>query len=413
MPGLPMRIPDLLLPADNVDLYRWSVIACDQFTSVPSYWKKAESLVGKAPSTLRVILPEYTLPLSSESDIQEALDSISHYSNLYLEQGTLQPLKNTLLVVERTLPGGLQRRGILLQIDLAAYSSDPADNLPIKATEAIVESRLPRRIQARKSSTLDIPHILMLYSDPANVLLPKLLKAQRDLCYETELMLGGGSVRAHSCESAAATDALHDFFNEPPASSVNAQLVAGDGNHALMSAKKVWLERGARADDPERWALVELVNIFDAGLEIKPIHRLLFDANIDQMLEKLSEHGRLLDEEKFLNLNEKTRSNAARVYTENLQSYWIAGDTSVLTVEALEALFQESTGKFKSVDFIHSSAEVLSMARQGGNIGFIAPDFNRDLVFTTVHARKLFQRKVFSIGEAEEKRYYLECCLRR
>ncbi len=404
---LPIRIPDLLLPRKDIDLYTWSVLACDQFTSDRSYWEKAESIVGANPSTLRLILPEYKIAQKSEAELDVEFQSIREHSETYLSQGVFQEHKNTLLFTERKTKQHDRRCGLMLQVDLAAYSVDPTEEQSVKASEAIVHERLPKRIVARKHTTLDIPHILLVYSDPQEQLMRDLQTSIETTQYQTDLMLGGGSIRASTCNTKTAVNIIENFFTPQIDKNPSALFIIGDGNHSLMSAKRIWEERGRRMDDPERWALVEMLNIFDKGLHVEPIHRVLFQAKNSEFLEKLAEQGTLLQSD-----SNSPDPDATHILSENKNYYWKNYDSEFSALETFESILEKSPELYEHVDFIHSSKAVHTLTQSPGTLGAIFPPMKRDSIFSTVQSKKLFPRKAFSIGEAEEKRYYIESCLR-
>ncbi len=414
---LPFRIPDIMLPNKSIDMHTWSVIACDQFTSDASYWQEVKNIVQDRPSTLHLILPEYILSENDETQIQDHFTHINNNAQYYLKNNIFDTYENALILTRRTLTSGHCRSGVMIQVDLNAYSAHPQDVSAIKASEAIVESRLPRRIQVRKSSNIDTPHILMLYFDKENSLLTQLRHIQaKTPLYDTPLMLGGGSITGHLCDTQKGLRIFQDFFLTQ---SLVPLLIVGDGNHALMSAKKVWQERGSRLDDPERWALVELVNIYDTGISIEPIHRVLFDVDSDAIIQALKEYGTV----------ESITKELLATYTPKDTEVLICGNTTsyiwnittmeapiTLAIELLETILTQTQHLYTHIDFIHSPAAVLSLAndtRQTTNrLGFILPQITQEHIFDMVHTKKLFPRKAFSIGEEIDKRYYLESCLK-
>ena len=414
---LPLRIPDIMIPNKNIDMQKWSVIACDQFTSDPSYWEKVKNIVKDHFSTLHLILPEYVLSESDEIQLQKYFSHINNQAQHYIQNGIFDTYNDALVLVKRNFKNGNIRHGIMIQVDLNAYSASPQDISAIKASEAIVENRLPRRIQVRKSSIIDTPHILMLYFDKHNSLMSQLTSIQEETAlYDTPLMLNGGSITGHLCNTKKAISLLQKFFL---AQSPDPFFIVGDGNHALMSAKKVWQERGSKLDDPERWALVELVNIYDQGISIEPIHRVLFEVDNDAMLQTLKKYGTLETIEKNSIHTYNLKETEILVTSDTISYVWNITKMEVpitLAIELLETIFTENTHLYKNIDFIHSASSVISLSKNNNTqkkaLGFILPQITQEHIFSVVHEKKLFPRKAFSIGEETDKRYYLESCLR-
>lgn len=138
----------MLFPKAGTDLARWSVIACDQYTSEPEYWEKAEELVGDAPSTLRLTLPEVYL---EDADVEDKIAAIHAAMKEYEEQGILEELPAGMMLVSRDTGGACDRKGIVMAFDLEAYDYKAGSDSPIRPTEKTVESRIPPRLKVRKA----------------------------------------------------------------------------------------------------------------------------------------------------------------------------------------------------------------------------------------------------------------------
>ena len=404
IPNTPLQIPDLLLPKKDIDLYQWSVIACDQFTSSHSYWDSVKAIVKASPSTLSLIVPEIYF---NKSNFQDRLKAVQTTSEKYIKDNILDTYYDTMLLTNRISSHKVSRKGIVLQIDLSQYSPNPLDDTPIKSTEAIIESRLPKRIEVRKHSALDSSHVLMLYEDKNNVLLPQLEAEKQELLYKTPLMLEGGEITAHTCAIQSAIHIISKFFQEQLQQNNNTMLVAGDGNHSLMSAKQAWIDAGSNMDSPTRWALVELINIYDDGLQIEPIHRVLLNTDVTLLYACLASTGTL-----------KTTSDgthsACIINKSNQPLYWTNTEEAKITIEVIEEILQTEENLFEDLDFIHSDKEVNELIeKDDNNVGIVFPTFDRASLFDMIKQNKLFPRKAFSLGHAEDKKYYIETCLAR
>ena len=236
---------DILIPREGTDMTRWSCIACDQFTSEPAYWAEAERIVGEAPGTLRLMLPEAYLgkvdEAGAQAKIYEAMDS-------YVNQGLFRTLENSYIYVERTLPDGSVRRGLVGKLDLECYDWAEGTRTPVRATEGTVESRLPARVAVRAGAGLELPHIMVFINDPEDTLIAS--AAGGEEVYDFDLMLGGGHIRGErvSGEAASAVQARLDAM--PGA----IKYAMGDGNHSLAAAKRCWEQIKPTLSEEERGA---------------------------------------------------------------------------------------------------------------------------------------------------------------
>ncbi|HSN11822.1 MAG TPA: DUF1015 domain-containing protein, partial [Propionibacteriaceae bacterium] len=291
-----VRLADILLPRAGVDLSRWAVVACDQYTAQPDYWARVEDLVGDSPSTLRLVYPEVHL---GEPDPQARIDAINTAMRTYLDEGLFDTYESTLLLVRRETASGVVRWGVMVALDLEAYSWETGARTLIRATEGTILDRIPPRKRIRENATLELPHILVLISDPARSVIEPLTAAARlTPAYDVELMEHGGHVTGWAVPAEAvpafadALARLHDGLD--PADPL--LFAMGDGNHSFATAKSCWedlkptLSDAERETHPARWALVEIENIFDEGLEFEPIHRVLFDTSREDFEAELSRH---------------------------------------------------------------------------------------------------------------------------
>jgi uncharacterized protein (DUF1015 family) len=409
---------DMLLPKD-ADMTRWSVVACDQFTSQPEYWERVEQFVGDAPSTLRLILPESRLGTEREA---ASVREINETMQQYLQEGVFRTLEHSLIYVERRQANGKIRRGIVGAVDLDHYDYRPGASSLIRATEGTVLSRIPPRVAVRKDAPLETSHIMLLIDDPMKTAVEAIgaRKEEMELVYQFELMENGGSISGWRVtkEQEEALAAALSVLSDPAEVSRKYQMedvppllfAVGDGNHSLATAKETY-ERQKRTTPREQWdtlparfAMAELVNLHDDSLEFEPIHRVVFDVSPEDVISKLLAWYK----------------GAFRGQGEGHQISYVFGETEgVITIPSPKAKLEVGTlqsfldeyikaygGK---VDYIHGGDVTRELARQPGNIGFILPAMAKSQLFPTVMAEGVLPRKTFSMGEAWDKRYYLEC----
>ena len=412
---------DILLPREDIDMERWAVIACDQFTSEKEYWEKADSFVGDAPSTLRMILPECYL---EEKNKEERIKAIDDTMARYLEEGVFRTFTDSYVLVRRDTESGT-RYGLVGKLDLEKYDYSPSSVSLIRATEGTILSRIPPRKEIRKNALLELPHIMVLISDSRKSVIEPLAAKREELkvLYSSPLMLGGGHVTGYLVDSESDKAAVNEALNRILAKldKDNPLLFAmGDGNHSLASAKSSWedikqkLSPSERETHPARYALVEIENIFDPGLDFEPIHRAFFSMKRTDFDEILSHHAMCIEKEKV-----NTTAEAIKLLRRKKRSFVLISDGEVLlyTLDGTErempawtiqSVIDEMlrTGK-GSVDYIHGVEAVENLARKGA-IGVILPDIPKEGFFDSILKDRAFPRKTFSIGHANEKRYYIE-----
>lgn len=405
---------DILLPDMSVtDAKKWSVIACDQFTSEPHYWEAAEKEVGAAPSTLRVILPEVYL-----SETQARIPAINATMESYLSS-ILVSHPNSMIYTQRTQSDGEIRRGIVMAIDLEAYDFKKGAKSLIRATEATVVERIPPRVAIRRDAKIELPHVMLLIDDPdCTVIEPLSADNCPDVAYDTELMLGGGHIEGRflsdkaKASVSAALDALITAVSMEKrygdASLAPLLFAVGDGNHSLATAKTIYEELKENlgdeaADHPARYALVEIVNIHDQSMKFEPIYRVLFNVDAEDVINKLDAY-----------LSSLTGTSEAQTieYISTKKRGTLTANTPIktLTVATLQDFIDEYIKEHPEaeVDYIHGIGSVKSLIKEG-SIGFIFSGMEKNELFKTVIYDGALPRKTFSMGHAEDKRYYMEC----
>nr|WP_297176131.1 DUF1015 domain-containing protein [uncultured Agathobaculum sp.] len=424
------HIPTILLPRAGADLSKWAVIACDQYTSQPEYWAETDRTVGSAPSTLRLTLPEVYL---EETDVADRTDAIHRTMRRYLEDGTLRALPAGVILTERWSGGSCPRRGIVLAVDLEAYEYTPGSASLIRPTEKTVVERIPPRLKVRQGACMELPHIMILIDDPDRTIIEPLFAETDKLekVYDTDLMQGGGHINGWFIPKGETTDRIEaglealcdrETFNRKYGCTDAQALLpyaVGDGNHSMATAKAYWedikvgLSTEERQNHPARYALVEVVNIHDESLIIEPIHRILFDVDADDLLGSLTAFYQAQDCKSYV-------ADAAPAGTDAHVFPFCAADKSgVLVVEnpkwaipiatmqtGLDAYLE--THPSARIDYIHGEDVVRSLGTKPGNLGFLLPDIAKNDLFRGVVFDGVLPRKTFSMGEAHEKRYYME-----
>lgn len=408
---------DILLP-QNCDLTKWSVVACDQYTSQQDYWERVAQTVGDAPSTLKLILPESQL---EDGHFEEHVADINRTMDAYLDQGLFRTLPNALIYVERWLDNKKLRRGLMGVVDLECYDYNAGSSSLIRATEGTVITRLPPRVVVRRNASLELPHIMVLVDDPDKQLIEHLTYEtdRMEEVYDFDLMERGGHItgyllpedlQADVCEILNTLARPHDFARKYDAKGKPVLLFAiGDGNHSLAAAKAAYEEKKQNtpqeqwADLPSRYALVELVNLHDESLEFEPIHRVCFDVDADELMKDF------LAAYPGAHYGDGDGHTITYVFDTEVGKITIPKPTAQLPVgtlqEFLDQWMQTHSGR---IDYVHGDDVTWELGRKPGNIGFLLPAMGKDELFKTVIFDGALPRKTFSMGEAHDKRFYLE-----
>lgn len=439
-----IRMPEIMLPSEHMDLRKWAVVACDQYTSQPSYWKSVEELVGNAPSTLHMIFPEVYL---EDDDKKERIANITRAMKKCIDNGFFRQLPPAFVYVERVLAPGT-RRGLLAALDLEQYDYREGSQTLIRATEGTVLDRLPPRIEIRKDAVLEVPHIMVLIDDPDRTVIEPVSQnlSEADKLYDFELMMDGGRVVGYKVTNPAHTDKIIDALcklADPPAFRKKYNVggdkgvllyAMGDGNHSFATAKACWdrlkvnLSEEERQNHPARFAMVELVNVHDDSLVFEPIHRVLFRVKPEHVLDAMKEYyayaGQGFEYESF-DSEKKMRERYQTLLSGNAENghfipCMFSGEWGLLKIRqpgcnleagSLQAFLDDYLAKNKeaSIDYIHGEEVTAELGLREGNMGFLLPIMNKNDLFKTVIVDGVLPRKTFSMGEAHEKRFYLEC----
>ena len=407
---------DILLPAVGTDLTKWAVVACDQFTSQPEYWQAVERTVGEEPSALRLILPEAHL---GDSDMEEQIAAIGETMERYLAENLFRTYPASLLYLERTQSDGRVRRGLIGMVDLEQYDFLPGSGALIRATEGTVLERIPPRVQVRKDAALELPHVMLLIDDPGKTVIEPLAEQTADMMpvYDFALQQGGGYLRGWLVENDRqqmlldALDALADpalpaeKYGLPGAAPL--LFAVGDGNHSLATAKACYEAQKQQvppeqwAELPARYALVEVVNNHDPALQFEPIHRVLFGIEPEQVVEALLEYC------PGAYRGEGSGHVLRYVSAQGNGAVTVPQPESQLEVGTLQN-FLDAWLKSGELDYVHGDDTAEALGSQPGNLAFLLPAMGKEQLFKTVMADGVLPRKTFSMGHAQDKRYYME-----
>ena len=419
-------IPKILLPK-NLDIKTWATIACDQYTQDREYWEKVYSIVGNKPSTVKITFPEIYLEDSGKA---ERIQNIKKEMKSYIDKGVFAPAKEQCIYIERASSYGRVRHGLVAAIDLDTYEWKPFTKALTRATEATIVERIPPRMEIRKEAIIETPHIMLLVNDPGHILVEGIgerVKKDKPI-YDGELMMNSGSIKGWSVISAE--DIEYFRANLQKLAEANTEkdgsiflFAVGDGNHSLATAKATWNEYNKNHPEVKtcnmKYCLVEIVNIFDTGLTFEPIHRVLFDIDSEDfikfMQEKLNgkvEYAKDVNELKTKVDNSKT--DFGFIFNKNGKTICVhlMTQTKDLAVAILQPAIDDYLilkKKKGSIDFIHGSDELIRLAGQKGITALYLPPINKDSFFATINGKGPLPRKSFSMGEADEKRFYLEC----
>lgn len=434
-----LSVPDVLLPRDGSDLSRWAVIACDQFTQDHAYWQNVASFAGNNPSTINMILPEVFL---EETGRAERLASIRKTMKQYLgstdtttcNTGVFAPPMHGFVYIERKTAYGRTRKGLVVAIDLDAYDWKPDSTALIRATEATIVDRIPPRMEIRRDAPIESPHIMLLVNDPGKIFVEavgKGVKKQKTL-YSSNLMCDSGSITGWAVSSEADLESVASAVRTLAQAGTTADgscflFAVGDGNHSLATAKAVWeefknahqAEAKAGTIDLEnhsaRFALVEIVNLYDDGLTFEPIHRVLFGTNTAEVTEYLAKKmgGNIQtvstehQMESLVSAKNETRFGFVSKKTLTL----LDTPDSALAVSRLQPVLDGFLALHPAVkiDFIHGAEEVFRLGKENDTVSILLPPVEKDSFFTTISSGGPLPRKSFSMGEASEKRFYIEC----
>lgn len=407
-----IRPAQILLPAPGVRPETWACIACDQYTSEPEYWEKAFTAAGEAPSAIRLILPEYNLKNSDT-----LIPRIHRAMADYLAKGLLTPAVDPgFILCERTIASGA-RLGLVCAVDLEQYSFEK-DSLPlVRPTEQTITDRLPPRLKIRRGAPVELTHIMILIDDPDRTVLEPLQAKKNTLrrLYDFDLMMNGGHLAGWAVDTPEllaevdrSLNALLDTKGEHPL-----LLAVGDGNHSLATAKAYWneiretLPEEERADHPARFALCEIVNIHDEALLFEPIHRIV--TGTDRAA--LTADWRQYAADRGMRLQASGAGHRFTVVSDDgEETVVVENPEGAIPCETVQRFLDDFLARHPGtgIDFIHGEGSLRALAGKPGTVGFLLPEIDKHTFFRDVEKLGVLPRKTFSMGEADEKRFYME-----
>lgn len=412
---IPFKKANILLPK-NCDMTKWSVVACDQYTSEKDYWLDVEKIVENNPSTLNLTLPEIYL---EEENINERIENINNNMKQLMNENFFNEYPNSMIYLRRKQKDGKIREGIIGMVDLEDYSYETGSTSMIRATEKTVIERIPPRVKVRENASLELPHIMILIDDEKRKVIEPLYNkvTENNKVYDFELMKDGGHITGYLLDDALADEVITNleslcdkeyYKNKYNVNTNDILLFAmGDGNHSLATAKacyenlKKTMTEEEYLNHPARYALVELVNLHSEALEFEAINRVVFNVNPEHLLNELHKYYEISDNE-GQKLYYTYKDKEGYLYIKNPKSNITVGSLQIF----LDEYLKEYGGK---IDYIHGDDVTKNLSKEDGNIGFILEPMQKNELFKTVMLDGALPRKTFSMGHSNDKRYYLEC----
>ncbi len=411
---IPFKAGNILIPK-NIDMSKWSVVACDQYTSEPDYWNEVSNIVGDSPSTLNLTLPEIYL---EDSNVEDRIKKINENMKEMLDKDMFVEYKDSMIYLERTQNDGRIREGLMGIVDLEDYSYEKGSQTLIRATEKTVIERIPPRMKVRENALLELPHIMILIDDEKRDIIESLKNTvtDSDIVYDFDLMQKGGHIKGYKLNNKTIEEVIskleqladkNNFENRYNIKDKDVLLFAmGDGNHSLATAKACYekLKESIGNDalnHPARYALVELVNLHSDALEFEAIHRVLFDVDVENFIENLYA---------YYNINENGNGQRFELVTKDYDKVlYISNPKSNIAVGSIQIFIDEYLKNHKGkIDYIHGEDVTKDLGSKEGNIGIIFDAMAKSELFKTVILDGALPRKTFSMGHSHDKRFYLE-----
>ena len=413
--NIPFKAGDILLPK-KTDMTKWSVVACDQYTSEPDYWYEVTNIVGDAPSTLKLTLPEIYL---EDDDVTTRINNINKNMDEFLNNDFFCEYKDSMIYLKRTQNDGKIREGLIGIVDLEAYSYEAGSQTLIRATEKTVIERIPPRVKIRENASLELPHIMILIDDKAKTIIEPLGNkvTDKDVVYDFDLMQNGGHIKGYKLTNKCINDVIkglevlankQNFEEKYNVKEKGVLLFAmGDGNHSLATAKahfenlKKKMSKEEYLKHPARYALVELVNLHSEALEFEAINRVVFNCDVKKLISELN---------RYYDINRNGEGQEFEIITNYMdEKLYISNPKSNIAVGSVQMFLDDylknNNGK---IDYIHGDDTTKVMAKKDNNVGFIFKPMKKEELFKTVILDGALPRKTFSMGHSYDKRYYLE-----
>ena len=413
---IPFKAGNILIPKKNIDMHKWSVVACDQYTSEPEYWNEVNNIVGNSPSTLNLTLPEIYL---EDRNVEERIKNINLNMEKMLNENIFDEYTDSMIYVERTQDDGKVREGLMGIVDLEDYSYEKGSQTLIRATEKTVIERIPPRMKVRENALLELPHIMILIDDDKKDIIESLKNkvSDSDVVYDFDLMQRGGHIKGYLLnkeiinEINSKLESLADKNNFEKKYDVKDKGVLlfamGDGNHSLATAKacyeklKTTMSEEEYLKHPARYALVELVNLHSSALEFEAIHRVIFDTDVNDLIDNMY---------KYYNINEEGKGQKFELVTKDFdKTLYIENPKSNIVVGSIQMFLDEYLSNHKGkIDYIHGEEVTKEFGSKENNVGIIFDAMKKEELFKTVILDGALPRKTFSMGHSYDKRFYLE-----
>lgn len=412
---IPFKAGNILIPK-NVDMHKWSVVACDQYTSEPDYWNEVKNIVGKSPSTLNLTLPEIYL---EDEDVEERIESINENMKKMIDEDLFTEYKDSMIYLERTQSDGKIREGLMGIVDLEDYSYEVGSRTLIRATEKTVIERIPPRMKVRENALLELPHIMILIDDEKKEIIENLKNevTEDDVVYDFDLMQKGGHIKGYKLNDDTINEVISKLENLADKEYFEKKydvkdkgillFAMGDGNHSLATAKacyeklKSTMSEEEYLNHPARYALVELVNLHSNALEFEAIHRVLFDVDVNDLINNLYN---------YYEINENGDGQKFELITKDMdKTLYIKNPKSNIPVGSIQIFLDEYLKSHKGkIDYIHGEDTTKELASKENNLGIIFDAMSKNDLFKTVILDGALPRKTFSMGHSNDKRFYLE-----
>ena len=412
---IPFKSGDILIPK-KIDMNKWSVVACDQYTSEPNYWNEVNNIVGDNYSTLNLILPEIYL---EDNNINDRIKNINNNMDKMYKEGIFEEYKDSMIYLERTQADGKIREGLIGVVDLEEYNYEDGSTSLIRATEKTVIERIPPRMKIRENALLELPHIMVLIDDDKKEIIECLKNkvSNKDIVYDFDLMMNGGHVKGYKLNNKTIKEVIEkieklsnkDYFeNKYNVKDKGILLFAmGDGNHSLATAKACYeklksnMSNEEYLNHPARYALVELVNLHSDALEFEAIHRVLFDVDVKDLINSLYD---------YYEINENGNGQKFELITSDINKVlYISNPKSNISVGSIQIFLDDYLKNNKGkIDYIHGEDITKELGSKKNNVGFIFEPMSKNDLFKTVILDGSLPRKTFSMGHSNDKRFYLE-----
>ena len=399
---------EIFIPKEDIDYTKWAVVSCDQFSSNIEYWKSLKKEIGDAPSTLKLIIPEVYLKTDCE---ERNISKIHHTMELYCQTDIFRILKDTAVLVEREMCTGVKRYGIVSAIDLDEYSYKKTDKKQIRSTEAIVEERIAPRVAVRMQAPIELPHIIIFADDAKGVFIDSIVKDIEELekLYDFEANKGGRRIRGFAVPKQVLVEKYREY--EKHMNSIypneNTRFLVGDGNHSLVTAKRCWdeikktLKESELKTHPARYALCEIENIHSIANKFEPIYRKIFNVKHAEFIDLFKKQLSILGNEKIQNTLKIVVGDTTYIINTGLSAIEMIGATDNVIEKYIQAHSESS------VEYVHGEDELLQ-GLDDKTAAIYMPEFDKNELFPYCIENGNLPKKSFSIGNGEEKRYYIE-----